>query len=211
MVDDPDDEIVRPAPFSIPYLAVATDSDGTIAHDGIVDPPTLDALARLKGAGMRRILVTGRQLDSLFNTFAHVELFDRVVAENGALVYTPETRKSRCLAPHPPQAMIDALNKRHVPMVIGRSIIATVEPYEHAVLSVIRELGLEWHVIFNKGNVMALPSGVTKATGLVPTLAELGVTAEQTVAVGDAENDHAFIAMCGMDVAVANALPSLKD
>ena len=206
-----DDEVLKPAPFSIRYLAVATDYDGTIAHDGVVDRPTLDALAGLKSAGFRRILVTGRQLDSLFNTFPHVDLFDRVVAENGALLYSPETGKSRCLAPHPPAQMVEALNKRHVPMVVGRSIIATVEPYEHAVLSVIRELGLEWHVIFNKGNVMALPSGVTKATGLAPTLAELGISAEQTVAVGDAENDHAFLAMCGLGVAVANALPSLKE
>jgi hydroxymethylpyrimidine pyrophosphatase-like HAD family hydrolase len=193
------------------YRAVATDYDGTIAHDGIVDPPTLDALQRLKRAGIATILVTGRQLDSLHNTFAHVDLFDRVVAENGALLFTPQTGKSRCLAAAPPAAMIDALHKRNVPMVVGRSIIATVEPYEHAVLSVIRELGLEWHVIFNKGNVMVLPSGVTKATGLVPTLVELGVTAEETIGVGDAENDHVFLGMCGLAVAVSNALPSLKE
>jgi hydroxymethylpyrimidine pyrophosphatase-like HAD family hydrolase len=154
---------------------------------------------------------TGRQLDSLHNTFSRVDLFDRVVAENGALLFTPATGKSRCLAPQPPAAMLDALHKRNVPMVVGRSIVATVEPYEHAVLSVIRELGLEWHVIFNKGNVMVLPSGVTKATGLVPTLAELGVTAEETIGVGDAENDHVFLGMCGLAVAVANALPSLKE
>lgn len=31
------------------------------------------------------------------------------------------------------------------------------------------------------------------------------------VAVGDAENDHAFLAMCECAVAVNNALPALKE
>jgi hydroxymethylpyrimidine pyrophosphatase-like HAD family hydrolase len=79
------------------------------------------------------------------------------------------------------------------------------------VLASIRDLGLEWHVIFNKGSVMALPSGITKATGLVPVLADLRVPPEQCVAVGDAENDHAFLTLCGCAVAVANALPALKE
>ena len=30
------------------------------------------------------------------------------------------------------------------------------------------------------------------------------------VGIGDAENDHAFLARCGLAVAVADALPSLK-
>jgi hydroxymethylpyrimidine pyrophosphatase-like HAD family hydrolase len=58
---------------------------------------------------------------------------------------------------------------------------------------------------------MSLPSNVTKATGLEPALAELGRTPGETIAVGDAENDHAFFAMCGLKVAVSNALPSLKE
>ena len=86
-----------------------------------------------------------------------------------------------------------------------------MEPHEHQVLAAIHELGLEWHVIFNKGSVMALPSEVTKATGLAPALAALGISSERTVGVGDAENDHAFLRMCGMAVAVANALPAVKE
>jgi hydroxymethylpyrimidine pyrophosphatase-like HAD family hydrolase len=72
-------------------------------------------------------------------------------------------------------------------------------------------LQLEWHVIFNKGSVMALPANVTKATGLGPALAALGVAAERTVGIGDAENDQAFLRACGLAVAVANALPTVKE
>jgi hydroxymethylpyrimidine pyrophosphatase-like HAD family hydrolase len=52
---------------------------------------------------------------------------------------------------------------------------------------------------------------VTKATGLRPALMELEIPADRTVGVGDAENDHAFLGMCGLAVAVANALPALKE
>lgn len=194
------------------YLALATDYDGTIAHDGVVDVPTLAALDRLRASGRKLILVTGRELDDLFATFAHCDKFDRVVAENGALVYRPDTKDVRVLTEPPPERFVAELRRRGVaPLSVGRTIVATVEPHEHAVLTAIRELGLEWHVIFNKGSVMALPSGVTKATGLTPVLADLGLRPEQVVGVGDAENDHAFLTTCGCAVAVANALPSVRE
>ena len=90
-------------------------------------------------------------------------------------------------------------------------IVATWQPHEMQVLEAIRELGLELQVIFNKGAVMVLPSGINKATGLDAALAELGLSPHNVVGVGDAENDHAFLARCECAVAVANALPSLKD
>ena len=192
------------------YLALAVDFDGTIAHDGVVDTSTREALGRVAGSGRRLLLVTGRELTELLAAFPQYKMFDRIVAENGALLYRPDTGETRVLAPEPPTQLVAELRERGVPLSVGRSILATVEPHEHAVLAAIRDLGLEWHVIFNKGSVMALPSNVTKATGLTATLAELGIAPERVVGVGDAENDHAFLRMCGVAVAVANALPALK-
>jgi hydroxymethylpyrimidine pyrophosphatase-like HAD family hydrolase len=193
------------------FRAVATDYDGTLAHDGTVDESTLAALHAARAAGLRLIMVTGRELNDLFNTFSGVDLFDRVVAENGALLYDPATKVIDTISTPPPRALVEALERLEIPLSVGHSIVATVEPYEHQVLTAIRELGLEWHVIFNKGAVMALPSDVTKATGLAPALAALGITAADTVGVGDAENDQAFLRMCGLAVAVDNALPSVKE
>src|SRR5262249_2899072 len=192
------------------YLALATDYDGTIAHDGVVDQPTLAALARVRDSGRRLLLVTGRELPDLFRTFAHCHRFYHRVAENGAMLYDPGKKTYRMIAPAPPVKLIERLKREGVPLSVGNSILATRVPHEHAVLTAIRALGLEWHVIFNKGSVMALPSGITKATGLLPALEEGGVAAAQTVGVGDAENDHVFLRACGLAVAVANALPSLK-
>lgn len=193
------------------YLALATDYDGTIAHDGIVDADTLAALRRVRESGRKLILVTGRELEDLFATFDHINLFDLAVLENGALLYYPSKKEARQIAPPPPEALVERLKATGVPLSAGRSILATVVPHEHTVLAAIHELGLEWHVIFNKGSVMALPSGITKATGLTSALEELGIPAERVVGVGDAENDHAFMRMCGLSVAVANALPAVKE
>ena len=192
------------------WLALATDFDGTIAYDGVVDDATLAALKRVRESGRKLLLVTGRELDDLHRTFAHCAIFDRIVAENGALLHDPAKGASRLIAPPPPPALIERLSRKGVPISVGGSIVATVVPHEQEVLAAIRDLGLEWHVIFNKGSVMALPANVTKATGLAPALDELGVPAEKTVGVGDAENDQAFLRACGVGAAVANALPAVK-
>lgn len=194
------------------YRALATDYDGTIAASGVLDDTTLAALDRLKASGRQLILVTGRELDDLLRVCPHCDRFDLIVAENGALLYNPATEQSRLLSePPPPEFVADLLERRLSPLSVGHSIVATEEPHHIAVLEAIRKYGLEWHVIFNKGAVMALPSGVNKATGLDAALAELDLRPEQVVGVGDAENDHAFLVRCGCAVAVANALPAVQD
>ena len=97
------------------------------------------------------------------------------------------------------------------PLTVGRSIVATWEPNETTVLEAIRELGLDLQIIFNKGAVMVLPSGMNKAAGLAAALRELELSPHNVVGVGDAENDHAFLRACGCAAAVANALPTVKE
>jgi hypothetical protein len=38
----------------------------------------------------------------------------------------------------------------------------------------------------------------------------LGLSADEVMAIGDAENDFPFLRMSGLSVAVANAIPALK-
>ncbi len=193
------------------FHALATDYDGTIAHDGRMDASTVAALERAKAAGRKLLLVTGRVLPELVQVCPRLDLFDLAVVENGAVLYSPAARTTRVLAPPPPPGFADDLRRRGVhPIGTGEVIVATFQPHQDAVAAAIREAGLELEVIMNKDAVMVLPRGVDKAYGLAPALAELALTAGQVVAVGDAENDHTFLKMCGYSVAVANALPALK-
>ncbi|RVA22684.1 HAD-IIB family hydrolase, partial [Mesorhizobium sp. M7D.F.Ca.US.004.03.1.1] len=170
------------------------------------------ALKRFKKSGRKLVLVTGRELPDLKRVFSEVSLFDKVVAENGALIYTPASEEERVIAPSPEPKFVARLKKQGVkPLSVGQSIIATWEPHQATVLEVIKKMGLELEIIFNKGAVMILPSGINKATGLAAALQDLRLSPHNVIGVGDAENDHAFLQACGCSVAVDNAIPAVKD
>jgi len=192
------------------YYALATDYDGTLASDSTVAGETIEALEDLRRTGRRLILVTGRRLDDLQRVFPRTDLFERIVAENGAVVHAG-ARDAQVLGEPPPTEFVEELRRRGVaPLEPGRVILATTEPYETAVIETIRDLGLELQVIFNKGAVMVLPGGVNKATGLLRALCDLSLSRHNVVGIGDAENDHAFLDVCECAAVVANALPMLQ-
>ncbi|MGH7683965.1 MAG: HAD-IIB family hydrolase, partial [Vulcanimicrobiaceae bacterium] len=194
------------------FHAVAVDFDGTLAHDGAVSEEALEALRCLRKSGRRPILATGRIVDRLAAIFPHLGLFDAVVAENGAVLFDPVSGRQEALVEPPPRAFVERLEAKRVPCLeVGRVIVATRQPHEATVLETIRELGLEIGLTFNKGAVMALPSGVTKASGLARQLELFKLSFHNVLGIGDAENDLGFLSRCEASAAVANALPSVKE
>ena len=194
------------------FVALATDYDGTLARDGVVDEQTIAALERLRDSGRRLILVSGRLLPDLRAVFPRLDLFDRVVAENGALLYDRDAGEERLLTTAADERFVEALRSRGIePLSVGKAIVATSHPHETTVLETIRDLGLELEIVLNKGAVMVLPAGVDKGSGLSAALEDLAVSPGNVAGVGDAENDHAFLSLCGCAVAVANALPALGE
>ncbi len=193
------------------FLALAADFDGTLAKEGVVANETIAALQRLKDSGRTLIMVTGREIDDLRKIFSWFDLFELIVAENGAVIYAPKKDRLRRLAQPPSKAFIARLKARGVTNIsVGQAIVAAWEPDQAVIVDVIRELGLELHVIFNKGALMVLPTGINKATGLQAALAQLDISEHAVVGVGDAENDHSFLSVCGCSAAVSNALPGLR-
>jgi hydroxymethylpyrimidine pyrophosphatase-like HAD family hydrolase len=197
--------------MSVRWAALACDYDGTIATRGLVRPPTLEALNQVRQSRRKLILVTGRELEDLLSVFPLISLFDRVVAENGAVLYDPATRSERLLTSRPPSKFIGALRACKLePLSVGQAIVASTRAQHEVFSDIIRKLGLDLQIIMNKRSLMVLPHGTNKATGLMNALHEIGVAPEETVGVGDAENDEDFLAVCGYSAAVANALPTLK-
>lgn len=194
------------------FYALASDYDGTLASHGLVAEATLDAIASVKKTGRKLILVTGRMLPDLIQVFPQHDLFDLVVAENGALLYVPSSKEEVLLTEPPPAKLVQRLRAADVvPLDVGRSIVATWQPHEGIVLDTIRDLGLDLQIVFNKGAVMVLPSNVNKASGLSHALKRLGLSEHNVVGIGDAENDIPFLRACGCGVAVGNALESVKN
>lgn len=215
------------------YHILAADYDGTLATDGVVNSATLDALSQWKSTGRQLILITGRQFDDLLNTVANIDLFDLVIPENGAMLYHPQQKRETLLASPPPEEFVQMLRDRILrhentptPMEqggqqrgdrsserisTGRVIVSTWVPHDTITRDLIQELNLDLQIIMNKRAVMVLPTGTSKASGLHAALKELGVSPDQVVGVGDAENDADFLKLCGLSVAVENALPNLKE
>ncbi|MDH0747200.1 HAD-IIB family hydrolase [Pseudomonas sp. GD03842] len=193
------------------FLALAVDYDGTIAQNGNVSPQVQAALLQLKNSGRKLLLVTGRELQALKHHFPQLALFDRVIAENGAVLYDPATDRDELLTDGASTELVRSLREKRVaPLSVGRSVIATWHPFEEAVINSIRDLGLELQMTFNKDAIMVLPPGVNKAFGLRAALRNLGICEQNVVGVGDAENDHSFLSICGCSAAVSNAIASIK-
>ena len=115
------------------------------------------------------------------------------------------------LAPAANAQILDVLRERGVsPLLVGQVIIASLQEHETAIRRAVAGSGLPLHVICNKDAVMILPAGVDKASGVEAALNAVGLSPEQAVGVGDAENDVDFLVKCGLAVAVGNALPEVK-
>ncbi len=188
---------------------IAFDFDGTLTNGGRPAAETLCALAAIRERGIRIVLVTGRILSELEGVFADVaEQFDAMVLENGAVVAVG----GRVSPVTPPidHELFDALTAAGIDSRQGIVIVATSGSAEHGVLDVVVRLGLECQLVHNRAELMVLPSGVNKGTGLAAALDELGLSPHDCIAVGDAENDHSLLAAAEFGVAVANAVDSLK-
>ncbi|MCL4810662.1 MAG: HAD hydrolase family protein, partial [Thermoanaerobaculia bacterium] len=191
------------------YRAVALDYDGTLTSTGRLDETILKALATLREEKLRLVLVTGRIPWELLELCPHAEeLFDRIVWENGAVVWG--ARGARVLAPPVPSSLEEALATRGVALRRGQAILAGHARDAVAALEEIGRLGLEVQVVRNRQEMMLVPSGVSKGTGLFDALGDLGISRHSTLAVGDGENDHSLLGACELGVAVADAVPSLR-
>jgi hypothetical protein len=206
------EDAVARASRTLPVQALALDYDGTLASDGRVPAQVLASLRRLRAAGCRLILVTGRERLSLSVAFPQQALFDRIVVENGAVMCEPPNGPEILLADPPPRRFIMRLLEKAVrSLSLGTVIVSTTRDQEAQVQQTISESGLDLHLSFNRESLMVLPAGINKGTGLEAALDNLGISFRNVVAVGDAENDVPFLSRCGYAVAVANAIPAVKE
>jgi hydroxymethylpyrimidine pyrophosphatase-like HAD family hydrolase len=191
------------------FLALATDGDGTLTTRGHMSHATVSALQRWLQSSGRLILVTGESVENA-RSFSHGRLFHRIVAENGAILLDPATGEQRHLCQPRPENLLRELHARVNCMRGGKVIMMCQTAQRMAVERALRELGSDWQSVPNRRDLMVVPPGVSKATGLSAALEELQLSSSEVVAVGDAENDLPLIECCGLGVAVANAKPMLK-
>jgi soluble P-type ATPase len=188
----------------------ALDYDGTIAHDGVLATDVRNALAEARARGLVVVLATGRILDDLRSLAGDLTVFDAIVAENGAVIAFPRSGRSTQLAPAPPPAFVAELRRRNLVPRVGACVVELPAGDAGTVLRVVQELELPLTLHFNRGRLMVLPQAVSKATGLREALRTLRLSVHNTIAIGDAENDHELLAACEIGAAVAWGSPALQ-
>jgi hydroxymethylpyrimidine pyrophosphatase-like HAD family hydrolase len=181
---------------------IALDCDGTIARDDTLDPSVREAIAAARTQGITVLLVTGRTLDDLRRVAGDLHFVDGVIAENGAVLHFSDSGHTSTLAPRIPDGFIAELRRRGIPSSVGQCLVDADANEAPRLLDAIRALQLPLVLIFNTSRVMTLPQGVSKASGLHAALDTLRLSARNTVAIGDAENDHELLRLAEVGVAV---------
>ena len=181
---------------------IATDYDGTIARDGVLDPAVRESIANARRRGVLVVIVTGRILSELRHVAGCLDFVDGVVAENGAVVALPNGHVT-LLGNSPPLSLISKLTERGIDFKVGRCVVEMDADFADVAIELIRALELPLAITFNRGRMMLLPASISKAGGLRELLDTLGVSVHNAVGIGDAENDHELLSCCEHGVAVS--------
>jgi hypothetical protein len=184
------------------FGVLALDYDGTIARDGVLDPEVRAAIVEARARGIVVVIVTGRILSDLKQSAGDLGFVDAVVAENGAVLAFPNGQTS--LNGHsPPQVFLDELHRRGIEYKTGQCVVEAAAASAPQILEAIRELELPLVLLFNRSRLMILPQAISKGTGLREALNALRLSVHNSIAIGDAENDHDLLAACEVAVAVS--------
>jgi hydroxymethylpyrimidine pyrophosphatase-like HAD family hydrolase len=189
---------------------IALDYDGTIARNDTLDPPMREAIAIARTRGIVVLLVTGRILEDLRHVAGDLHFVDGVIAENGAVIHFPDSGHTSALAPPVPSGFVAELARRGIPFRAGQCLVDADANEAPRLIETIRTLELPLVLIFNAGRVMVLPQGISKATGLHAALDTLRLSARNTLAIGDRENDHELLRLAEVGVAVEWGSPALR-
>jgi hypothetical protein len=190
--------------------ALACDYDGTLASQDRIGPEARAALERARKAGLRLVLVTGRTFFDLTRVCDCLELFDAVVAENGAVLYWPRSQTLRDQAPAPSPRLLAELDRRGVAYQVGRVVVDTARTNEPKVREAMEAAGVALDLVYNRAFLMLVPHGVSKGTGVRHVIRDLGLSFRDVLGIGDAENDADLFDACGFTACPASAVPALK-
>ena len=195
---------------SVPFRALALDYDGTIARNGVLDDEVRRAIAEVRAAGIPVLIVTGRIVSDLRGVAGDLDFIDAVVGENGAVLSLPGNGRSEMLTAAASPALVGDLRAARVPVSVGQCVIESDAVLAPRLQESIQRVKAPYALTFNGTRVMALPSGVTKASGLTVALRALRLSPQDAIAIGDAENDYDLLEVAGLGVAVSWGIEALR-
>jgi hypothetical protein len=149
------------------------------------------------------VLVCGRLLTEVQALLPAPDLFDAIVAESGAVVQLSNGASPTVLARGPDAALVAELDRRNVAHRKGLCMVDVDAGATRGVLAALHALGSPHGISFDRGRLLVLPHGVSKATGLVEAVWRLRASLHNALAIGDAEDDQPMLDACEIGAAVA--------
>jgi hydroxymethylpyrimidine pyrophosphatase-like HAD family hydrolase len=189
---------------------LAFNFDGTLAENGSVPLALQTALEQLHAAGYALFMVTGRRFGNA-ELGSLEDVFTGIAWENGAVLHHTTTDEVYLPFGHIDARLVEALELAQVPLEHGRAIVSTGNSHDETVWQALSEWGGDAVVTHDKGITRVLPPGTAKGAGLERLLGLCGLSPRNLVSFGDGEGDLSLLQVGETGVAVADAVPSLKE
>jgi hydroxymethylpyrimidine pyrophosphatase-like HAD family hydrolase len=195
----------------MPIKLVISDFDRTFTDETLdVAPDLADAIRLIQHKGIGFSIVSGRNYDFLLDFCGRLDgLVEAFVAENGCIGHFDGKKHILGSSDLRPDLM-RRLKLLGVPFGYGEVIVAVDAGHEKGLEEALSGLDGAFHVIRNVDSLMILPRGISKSSGAAWLSRMYGVSAGETAAIGDAENDIALRDSCCLLGAVSNAIPDMK-
>lgn len=197
----------REASVKLRVLAQGFDA---IAVDGRLDHDVAAAIHDARDAGVVTVLVSRGSLADIQALLRAPALADAVVAEGGAVVEIPNGTGPTVLARGPDAALVAELQRRNVAHRSGLCMVEVDAAAAPGVLAGLHALGSPHGISFDRGRLLVLPHGVSKATGLGEAVWRLGASLHNAVAIGDGDDDQPMLDACEIGAAVAWGSSALR-
>ncbi len=195
--------------------AIAVDIDGTITDQNRkINVNAINTIRKAENNGYPVILVTGNVLCAAKMVSVMVGTSGGIVGENGGYIHT---RKKNIVLGNINKC-IPAYNYLKSKYPVEKTEFSDIRLSE---IALIRNIDVETvkknvsnfdvEVYDTKFALHLTDPDVNKGKSLQMVARDMGITADEIMAVGDSENDLEFLEVAGLKVAVANADPELKE
>ena len=162
----------------------------------------------MSAAGIRIIIVSGRGLPFMLNMSARFSRVDALVAENGAVIVNGGHVEK--LSEIKGKRIAEMLKERHVHFVRGQVISYIQKGYMREAEEAVSTMGGIAKIVRNLDSGMVLPDDVDKDVGLLHALRGLGIRPDETLVVGDGENDLSLYRGPFIKAALTNSVDEIK-
>ena len=196
---------------------IALDFDGTLTEkDNKINLEAIWSASMIERMGIQVILVSGRSSQEMFFLAKHTGLSPYVVGENGGTIQTSPSTIKLLASKEKPSMAFEYLSKnldnveildtfpRHTEIVMKRTF--DIE----AGKKLLEEKNMDVDLVDSKYSFHITEKNINKSTGFKKIIDELGLKANECIAIGDSETDMPLFEMCGYSIAVQNASETVK-